>query len=29
MLAVGDQGAQPVQVGEPVTVFAPGTGRIH
>ena len=24
MLAVGDQGTQPVQVGEPVTVLAPG-----
>src|SRR6185437_7906541 len=29
VLAVGDQGAQPVQVGEPVTVLAPGTGRVH
>src|SRR5205823_6700810 len=29
VLAVGDQSAQPVQVGEPVTVLAPGTGRVH
>src|SRR5271165_348550 len=29
VLAVGDQGAQPVQVGEPVTVLAPGTGCVH
>src|SRR6476660_1243926 len=29
VLAVGDQGTQPVQVGEPVTVLAPGTGRVH
>src|SRR6266568_3774068 len=29
VLAVGDQGAQPVQVGEPVTVLTPGAGRVH
>src|SRR2546427_482203 len=29
VLAVGDQDAQPVEVGEPVTVLAPGTGRVH
>src|SRR5271165_4698701 len=29
VLAVGDQDAQPVQVGEPVTVLAPGAGRVH
>src|SRR3954447_18518280 len=28
VLAVSDQRAQPVQVGEPVTVLAPGTGRV-
>src|SRR5689334_12985830 len=29
VLAVSDQGTQPVEVGEPVTVLAPGTGRIR
>src|SRR6516225_2272729 len=29
VLAVGDQGAQAVQVGQPVTVLAPGTSRVH
>jgi len=29
VLAVGDQGAQPVQVGEPVTVLAPRPGRVR
>src|SRR5689334_17458130 len=29
VLTVGDQRAQPVQVGEPVTVLASGTGRVR
>src|ERR1700742_479124 len=29
VLPVGDQGPQPVQVREPVAVFAPATGRVH
>src|SRR5690242_17233959 len=29
VLTIGDQRAQPVQVGEPVTVLAPGTGRVR